>query len=108
MSGTPDPVDLHVGHTIRTLRKLKGLSQQALADAGGVTFQQVQKYERGANRVSASMLTRLAQALGVPAASLLPPEGDVDVQVWADVAELARTEGCIELARAYAQLDQLR
>lgn len=63
-SDNPDPVDVHVGARIRAARKLKGLSQQALAESLGVTFQQVQKYERGANRISASMLTRAAKALG--------------------------------------------
>lgn len=67
----PHPVDVHVGAKIRALRKIRGLSQQALAEAGGVTFQQVQKYERGANRVSASMLVRLAGALRVPPGELL-------------------------------------
>ena len=57
--GLADPVDIAVGARIRLLRKLRGLSQQALAEAAGVTFQQIQKYERGANRVSASMLARM-------------------------------------------------
>ena len=55
-----DPIDIAVGARIRLLRKVRGLSQQALAEAAGVTFQQIQKYERGANRVSASMLSRIA------------------------------------------------
>jgi transcriptional regulator with XRE-family HTH domain len=47
-----DPVDVAVGARIRLLRKMRGLSQQSLAEAAGVTFQQIQKYERGSNRVS--------------------------------------------------------
>src|SRR5882724_8834233 len=62
--GPQDGVDVTVGATIRLRRKSRGLSQAALADAIGVTFQQVQKYERGANRASASALSRIAVALG--------------------------------------------
>jgi len=65
-----DPIDVAVGARIRLLRKVRGLSQQALAEAAGVTFQQIQKYERGANRVSASMLTRIARTLDVPVAEM--------------------------------------
>jgi transcriptional regulator with XRE-family HTH domain len=62
----PDPIDLHVGKKMRLFRTLKGVSQERLARELGVTFQQIQKYERGSNRVSASMLYRAAQALKVP------------------------------------------
>src|SRR5438270_8920735 len=61
----PNPIDRHVGLRIRMRRKELGLSQERLADAVGLTFQQIQKYERAANRVSASKLWELAQALGV-------------------------------------------
>jgi transcriptional regulator with XRE-family HTH domain len=61
----PNPVDRHVGLRIRMRRKELGLSQERLADAVGLTFQQIQKYERAANRVSASKLWELAQALQV-------------------------------------------
>ena len=60
------PIDRHVGQRIRARRKERGLSQNRLAEAIGVTFQQVQKYERGANRVVASRLFDLAAALNVP------------------------------------------
>jgi len=66
-----DPVDVAVGARIRLLRKVRGLSQQALAEAVGVTFRQIQKYERGAHRVSAAMLSRIASALDVPKAEVL-------------------------------------
>ena len=62
----PNPVDVHVGGRIKLRRTLLGLSQERLGDALGLTFQQVQKYERGANRVSASRLHDMARALGVP------------------------------------------
>lgn len=60
---SPNPVDLHVGGRIRTRRKLLGVSQEVLAHDLGLTFQQVQKYERGANRVSASKLYEIAKSL---------------------------------------------
>ncbi len=60
---SPNPVDVHVGQRIRMRRKALGVSQERLADELGLTFQQVQKYERGANRVSASKLYDIARAL---------------------------------------------
>src|SRR5579875_3003935 len=60
---SPNPVDIHVGLHIRMRRKALGISQERLAEALGLTFQQVQKYERGANRVSASKLWEIARAL---------------------------------------------
>lgn len=74
---SPHPVDLHVGRRIRQQRTLLGMSQTAIAEAAGITFQQVQKYENGSNRVSASMMWQFAKALQVPVASFfegLPDE----------------------------------
>ncbi len=62
----PNPVDVHVGSRVRLRRTLLGMSQEKLGDAIGLTFQQVQKYERGANRVGASRLYDLARVLDVP------------------------------------------
>lgn len=62
----PDPVDVHVGMRLRQRRTLLGMSQEKLAKAFGVSFQQVQKYERGANRISASRLHLLTRTLDVP------------------------------------------
>ncbi len=64
--GGPDPVDVHVGSRIRLRRTLMGMSQTALADSVGLTFQQIQKYEKGGNRVSASRLWQFGQVLDVP------------------------------------------
>ena len=64
--GFPNPIGVHVGNRIRLRRTLLGLSQERLADALRLTFQQVQKYERGANRVSSSRLYDLARTLDVP------------------------------------------
>lgn len=60
-----DPVDLHVGKMIRTTRIMRGLTQEELGNAVGVTFQQIQKYERGTNRVSASRMYALTRALEI-------------------------------------------
>jgi transcriptional regulator with XRE-family HTH domain len=61
----PDPIDVHVGQRLRYLRKRAGMSQETLAKALGVTFQQCQKYERGSNRISASMMLRACRKLGI-------------------------------------------
>ena len=66
MKKAPDPVDRHVGHRVRVRRLLVGVSQEKLGDALGVTFQQIQKYEKGTNRISASRLRQIADMLGVP------------------------------------------
>jgi transcriptional regulator with XRE-family HTH domain len=63
--GFPNPIDVHVGARLRLRRTLLGISQTALAEAIGLTFQQVQKYEKGVNRVSSSRLVDMANALDV-------------------------------------------
>lgn len=70
-SGQPDPIDLAVGARIRQRRRQLGMSQTTLADGIGLTFQQCQKYERGANRVSASMLVKIAAKIGTSVAVLV-------------------------------------
>src|SRR6201981_3857131 len=67
-SDGPNPTDVHVGARVRWRRTLLGMSQEKLGDAIGLTFQQVQKYERGANRVGASRLFELSRVLDVPVA----------------------------------------
>jgi transcriptional regulator with XRE-family HTH domain len=62
----PSPIDIHVGSRIRLRRTLLGMSQERLGDALGLTFQQVQKYERGVNRVGASRLFDISRVLDVP------------------------------------------
>ncbi len=76
-TGKPSPVDVHVGARVRQRRVLHGLTQTKLADALGLTFQQVQKYERGTNRISASRLHDLARVLDVSIGYFfedMPPE----------------------------------
>ncbi len=78
-SGKPNPIDVHVGTRVRLRRTLMGMSQEKLGDALGLTFQQVQKYERGANRIGASRLFDLSRVLEVPI-SYFFEEMEADVQ----------------------------
>jgi transcriptional regulator with XRE-family HTH domain len=68
MPSTPNPIDVHVGRRLRLRRTLLGMSQERLGELLGLTFQQIQKYERGANRIGSSRLYELAQILDVPVA----------------------------------------
>jgi len=65
MSSNPDPVDVHVGYRVRLRRTLLGMSQEKLGSALGLTFQQIQKYEKGANRIGSSRLYKLSKILDV-------------------------------------------
>jgi transcriptional regulator with XRE-family HTH domain len=103
-TGVPDPVDVQVGARIRTRRLLIGMNQETLARALGLTFQQVQKYEGGANRVSASRLSQIAEILDVPISYFFSDlESD---EIRADPHEMQTRERLqrpetIELVRAY-------
>lgn len=81
--GRPSPIDVHVGSRIRLRRTLLGMSQEKLGDALGLTFQQVQKYERGVNRVGASRLFDISRVLDVPISFFFDdmPEGLQDTPV---------------------------
>src|ERR1700674_4216392 len=67
-SKAPNPIDKHVGSRVRMRRMMMGMSQEKLGDAIGLTFQQVQKYEKGTNRIGASRLQQIANTLQVPVA----------------------------------------
>ncbi len=99
-----DPIDIAVGARIRLLRKVRGLSQQALAEAAGVTFQQIQKYERGANRVSASMLSRIATTLQTPVSEMFGENNPASASAIDEVAALLAEPGALELLKAFSQL----
>src|SRR5262249_8600754 len=111
----PVAVDLHVGVRIRMRRRFLGVSQQALAAKLGITFQQVQKYERGANRVSASKLYEIASALNTPISfffeGLSDPLSDTSEPSEAKALEhsirdfLHTAEG-MELAEVFSRLDR--
>ncbi len=110
-SGQPDPVDIHVGGRIRLRRTLLGMSQEKLANALGLTFQQVQKYERGANRIGSSRLYQLSRILDVPVAyffddmapDISGPARGLGDQSSFDQEHLATRE-TLELARAYYRI----
>jgi transcriptional regulator with XRE-family HTH domain len=103
-TGIPNPIDVHVGKRIRQRRLLLGMNQEALANGLGLTFQQVQKYEHGANRVSASRLSAMADVLGVPIsyffANLLSAGVAVSVEDTARREQLEQPE-TIQLVRLY-------
>ena len=101
-ASTPDPVDLLVGARIRLRRKMLGLSQSALADALGLTFQQVQKYEKGTNRVSASKLSQIAKKLECTVAHLHAEEPGAAAP-GENVIGLG-TPGAAEMLALFAQL----
>lgn len=108
----PNPIDIHVGQKLRLRRTLLGLSQEKLGEAVGITFQQLQKYERGANRISASRLFNLSQVLGVPVTYFfedLPPPGDTlermeTEQVEGDEMDAMARRETLELVRAYYRI----
>jgi transcriptional regulator with XRE-family HTH domain len=77
-SKKPDLIDVEVGQRIRIQRLASGLSQSELAERIGVTFQQVQKYEKGTNRVGAGRLTRIARVLNVPVGSFFDGREEID------------------------------
>ncbi len=93
-SDKPNPTDIHVGARVRLRRTLLGMSQEKLGDAIGLTFQQVQKYERGANRVGASRLYDLSRVLDVPVSFFFE-----DIAPGEDVA--ARPGGLAEAGEGY-------
>ncbi len=95
------PVDAHVGKRIRHRRWMVGMTQQQLADKVGIKFQQIQKYETGMNRVSASRLWDIADALGVQISFFF--EGLEDAQAAAKTTEndLMADKEALELVRSY-------
>jgi transcriptional regulator with XRE-family HTH domain len=100
------PLDIALGARIRIRRKTLGLSQDDLASQIGLTFQQIQKYERGANRVSFSRLVDIARTLKCRVQDLigdLDVEGDVSDQVAIEAVQLKET-GAVELIKAYSSI----
>lgn len=98
-----DPIDIKVGQRIRLRRRMSGLSQGALASSIGVSFQQIQKYELGANRVSASALVRLAAGLDTSVSALVG-EGPT-IALGGDLAELLNLAGALNLLEYYVAAD---
>jgi transcriptional regulator with XRE-family HTH domain len=94
--------DRDVGLRIMALRKAKGLSQTALGTAIGITFQQIQKYEKGINRVGASRLQDIARLLEVPVSTLF---GDQIEEGQGEVLGLLAETGAVDLLRVYASIE---
>ena len=116
MSKTPNPIDRHVGARVRMRRMLAGISQEKLGESLGVTFQQVQKHERGTNRTSASRLQHIAHMLDVNVSFFFEgaPAGDMPLGGFSDEASsayvtefLATSEG-IQLTRAFVRINNVR
>ncbi len=115
ISSRANPVDIHVGKRVRLRRTLMGMSQTKLGDALGLTFQQVQKYENGSNRIGASRLYQISQILGVPVSYFFE-----DMDQMAAVAnenhagedgprgDLVAKRETLELVRAYYRIDSAK
>ncbi len=117
MVDEPSPVDVHVGGRVRLRRTLLGMSQEKLGNAVGLTFQQIQKYERGANRIGASRLFDLSCVLQVPVqfffeemarepagAHYDPAIGDGETAAELPDADAMRRRETLELVRAYYRI----
>ena len=111
----PNPIDIHVGSRVRLRRNMLGLSQERLGEAIGLTFQQVQKYERGANRIGASRLHDLSRVLDVPVSFFFDdmdpvrapaiPGGFAEPPAEAFDSDPLRKRETIELVTAYYRID---
>jgi transcriptional regulator with XRE-family HTH domain len=113
MTKTPNPVDRFVGSRVRMQRLLAGMSQEKLGDALGLTFQQVQKYEKGTNRISASRLQQLAKILGVPVSFFFdgaPLGGEANAAGFEEtgqqayISEFMTTSEGLQLTKAFMRI----
>lgn len=102
----PDPMDIALGAAVRIRRRTIGMSQEALADQCGVSFQQIQKYENGANRISFSRLVQIARALRCRVTDLMDVFDGADKETAEDLDLLTRmrTPGALELLSAFEKL----
>ena len=113
---SPNPVDKHVGSRVRMRRMLVGMSQEKLGEALDVTFQQIQKYEKGTNRIGASRLHQIATTLGVPIAFLYEgaPELDPAAGGFSEagaptyVADFMTTSEGLHLMKAFVRIKDAR
>ena len=108
----PNPIDKHVGSRVRMRRMMLSMSQEKLGDALGLTFQQVQKYEKGTNRIGASRLQQISQILQVPVAfffegapNLHPhPDGMKEAPSPAYISDFLATSEGLALTRAFTRI----
>jgi transcriptional regulator with XRE-family HTH domain len=96
-----DARDAEIGRLVRAQRQQLGLTQTDLAERIGVTFQQVQKYENGTNRISMGRLTRIAEALDVPPTFFFARETGADIATANRSRDFLTSEGALQLIRAY-------
>ncbi len=110
---SPNPIDKHVGARVRMRRIMLGYSQERLAESLGVTFQQVQKYEKGTNRIGASRLQEISKTLQAPPAFFFEgaPTGDVPTEMGfredpsaAYVTDFLSTAEGLQLNKAFARI----
>ena len=102
----PDPVDVALGERIKRYRQARRFSLSVVADAAGVSFQQIQKYERGLNRISAATLIRIAACLDVPVAYLYGES--LDAGLPPESLALLRVSGAFALLEAYGAMSDPR
>jgi transcriptional regulator with XRE-family HTH domain len=98
-----DKRDIEVGHRVRAFRLQKGLSQEKLADQLGVTFQQVQKYEKGTNRIAAGRLQRIAEILEVPITDFFSHHRGIGTAP-SEASELMDTAVAVRLVRSFSRI----
>jgi len=103
---SPEPMDIALGAAVRIRRRTIGMSQEALAEQCGVSFQQIQKYENGANRISFSRLVQIAKALRCRVTDLMDVFDGADKETAEDLDLLTRmrTPGALELLSNYEKL----
>jgi transcriptional regulator with XRE-family HTH domain len=99
-------IDLHLGRRLRRRRRLLGLTQQQLALAVGIRFQQIQKYECGANRISAARLWQLAEALETPVAYFYDGLAEAAAQKEERGGEMFSRKETLDLIQAYYRLSE--
>jgi len=110
MSKTPNPVDKYVGSRVRMRRIMLGMSQEKLGEALGLTFQQIQKYEKGTNRVGASRIQQIAQTLQVPVSFLFEggpsgtPDGGSEAASPSYVSDFLATSEGLALTKAFTRI----
>ena len=103
---TPDPMDIALGAAVRIRRRTMGMSQEAMAEQCGVSFQQIQKYENGANRISFSRLMQISRALRCRVTDLMEVFDGPDREMTEDLDLLGRmrTPGALDLLAAYQRM----
>jgi len=112
----PNPVDIYVGSRVRLRRMMLGMSQEKLGEHLGITFQQIQKYEKGTNRIGASRLQHIARVLTVPVSfffedapgSTITPTGMAEARSESHVVDFLSTSEGIQLNKAFVRIREAK